>query len=162
MKERREQSDGSKPTALLIQLEFPTWATARAWTYSASYAVQEGLTANGVDCVTVPAIAHTSNASPESWLSQARTLLEGKRFDQLWVWLVHSSLEDAMLEWLARLAPVRFGVVMESLQYDEEDYRHVPQLRGRQALVESQMRYMTHVLVPDELDAESLNARRVT
>jgi len=162
MKERREQSDESKPTALLIQLEFPTWATARAWTYSASYAVQEGLTANGVDCVTVPAIAHTSNASPESWLSQARTLLEGKRFDQLWVWLVHSSLEDAMLEWLAKLAPVRVGVVMESLQYDEEDYRHVPQLRGRQALVESQMRYMTHVLVPDELDAESLNARRVT
>ena len=67
-----------------------------------------------------------------------------------------------MLEWLAKLAPVRVGVVMESLQYDEEDYRHVPQLRGRQALVESQMRYMTHVLVPDELDAESLNARRVT
>jgi GT2 family glycosyltransferase/SAM-dependent methyltransferase/tetratricopeptide (TPR) repeat protein len=162
MKDRREQSDGSKPTALLIQLEFPTWATARAWTYSASYAVQEGLTANGVECVTVPAIAHTSNASPESWLSQAKTLLEGKRFDQLWVWLVHSSLEEGALEWLSTLAPVRVGVVMESLQYDEEDYRHVPQLRGRQTLVESQMRYMTHVLAPDELDAESLNARGVT
>lgn len=154
-------SDRSKPTALLIQLEFSTWSMARAWTYSASYAVQEGLTANGIDCLMVPAVADTNHAAPESWLAQAKTLLEGKRFDQLWVWLVHSSLDEKTLEWLSALAPVRVGVVMESLQYDQEDYRHVPQLRGRQAAVESHMRYLTHVLVPDELDAESLNARGV-
>ena len=152
----------ARPTALLIQLEFPTWATARAWTYSASYAVQEGLTANGVDCMTVPAIATMPSSSPESWLFQARKLLEGKRFDQVWVWLVHSPLDEACLEWISRLAPIRVGVLMESLQYDEDDYRHVPQLRGRQALVEQQIRYMTHVLAPDELDAESLNSRGIT
>jgi GT2 family glycosyltransferase/tetratricopeptide (TPR) repeat protein/SAM-dependent methyltransferase len=151
----------AKPTALLIQLEFPTWATARAWTYSAAYAVQEGLAANGVECVTVPAIATTSSSSPQSWLYQARKLLEGRRFDQVWVWLVHSPLDEACLEWIATLAPIRVGVLMESLQYDEDDYRHVPQLKGRQALVEGQIRYMTHVLAPDEWDAESLNARRI-
>lgn len=155
-------TEQSKPTALLIQLEFPTWATARAWTYSASYAVQEGLTANGIDCVMIPAIAHMPSSSPQSWLSHARKLLEGKRFDQVWVWLVHSPLDETCLEWIATLAPIRVGVLMESLQYDEDDYRHVPQLKGRQALVESQIRYMTHVLAPDELDAESLNARRIT
>jgi GT2 family glycosyltransferase/SAM-dependent methyltransferase/tetratricopeptide (TPR) repeat protein len=152
----------AKPTALLIQLEFPTWATARAWTYSAGYAVREGLTANGVECVTIPAIAHTPSSSPQSWLFHARKLLDGKRFDQVWVWLVHSPLDEPCLEWISTLAPVRVGVLMESLQYDEDDYRHVPQLKGRQALVEGQIRYMTHVLAPDELDAESLNARRIT
>jgi GT2 family glycosyltransferase/SAM-dependent methyltransferase/thioredoxin-like negative regulator of GroEL len=101
------------------------------------------------------------SSSPPSWLFQARKLLEGKRFDQVWVWLVHSQLDEACLEWLSTLAPIRVGVLMESLQYDEDDYRHVPQLRGRQALVERQIRYMTHVLAPDELDAELLNARRI-
>ena len=152
----------AKPRALLIQLEFPTWATARAWTYSAGYAVEEGLTANGIECVTVPAIVNTPGSSPQSWLFHARKLLDGKRFDQVWVWLVHSPLDDDCLEWLSTLAPVRVGVLMESLQYDEDDYRHVPPLRGRQALVERQIRYMTHVLAPDELDAESLNARQIT
>lgn len=155
-------TEQSKPTALLIQLEFPTWATARAWTYSAGYAVQEGLTANGIECTTVPAIVNTPRSSRQSWLFHAKQLLQGKRFDQVWVWLVHSPLDEDCLEWISSLAPIRVGVLMESLQYDEEDYRHVPQLKGRQALVEGQIRYMTHVLVPDELDVESLNARRIT
>lgn len=34
--------------ALLLQLEFPTWKAARPWTYGASFAVAEGLAANGV------------------------------------------------------------------------------------------------------------------
>jgi GT2 family glycosyltransferase/tetratricopeptide (TPR) repeat protein/protein-L-isoaspartate O-methyltransferase len=152
----------ARSTALLIQLEFPTWATARAWTYSAGYAVQEGLTANGIDCVTVPAIVGTPSSSPQSWLCHAKRWLQGKRFDQVWVWLVHSPLDEAYLEWLSTLAPIRVGVLMESLQYDEDDYRHVPQLKGRAALVEQQIRFMTHVLAPDELDAESLNDRRLT
>jgi GT2 family glycosyltransferase/SAM-dependent methyltransferase/tetratricopeptide (TPR) repeat protein len=151
----------AKPTALLIQLEFQTWAEARAWTYSAAYAVQEGLTANGIECITVPAIANTPSSSPQSWLYQARKLLDGRRFDQVWVWLVHSPLDEACLDWISTLAPIRVGVLMESLQYNEEDYRHVPQLKGRQALVERQIRYMTHVLAPDELDAESLNTDRI-
>ena len=36
-----------RPDILLLQLEFPTWAAARPWTYSANFAVREGLSANG-------------------------------------------------------------------------------------------------------------------
>ena len=145
--------------ALLIQLDFPTWAAARPWTYSANFAVQEGLAANGVTCLTVPAIAGTSCSSPASWLYHARTMLAGRRFDQVWLWLIHSPLDQATLEWVAELAPVRVGVLMESLRYDEEDYAWAPQLRLRPGQLESQLPFLTHVLAPDEQDAADLNAR---
>ena len=150
---------GEKQTkALLIQLDFQTWARARAWSYCAAYGVQEGLTANGVECVTVPAIAEHPCASQASWLSHMKTLLSGQRFDQVWIWLVHTPLDEATMEWLSGLAPVRIGVVMESLRYDEEDYRWAPHLRGRRERVDSQLPYLTHVLAPDEQDAADINA----
>lgn len=152
----------SRPTALLLQLEFPTWATARPWTYSANFAVQEGLTAAGLDCVTVPIIAETPCGSPDSWIFHARRLLAGRTFDQVWVWLVHSPLDAETLEWIAGLAPVRVGILMESLRYDPDDYAWAPHLRHRQSHVEGQIRAMTHVLAPDERDADDLNARGVT
>lgn len=145
--------------ALLIQLDFQTWAAARPWTYSAAFGVQEGLTANGIECVTVPAIAENSCSSPASWVYHAKKALAGKRFDQVWLWLVHTPLDPATLEWVAGLAPVRVGVLMESLRYDEEDYAWAPQLRQRQAQLEAQLPYLTHVLAPDEQDAADLNGR---
>ena len=72
-----------RSNALLIQLEFPTWAAARPWTYSANFAVQEGLTANGVTCLTIPAIADTPCSSPASWIYHAKKLLAERRFDQV-------------------------------------------------------------------------------
>jgi len=48
---------------------------------------------------------------------------------------------------------------MESLRYDEEDYAWAPQLRQRQAQLEAQLPYLTHVLAPDEQDAADLNGR---
>ncbi|HEY5932349.1 MAG TPA: hypothetical protein VIT63_05495, partial [Nitrospira sp.] len=107
--------------ALLLQLEFSTWKTARPWTYGASFAVAEGLAAHGVSCLTVPIGPDTQASTPASWLSHARRLLAGRRFDQVWIWLVHASLDPRILEWIAELAPVRIGFVMESLKYEEED-----------------------------------------
>lgn len=147
---------------LLLQLEFPTWAAARPWTYSANFAVQEGLSANGATCVTVPAMAGNPCSSPASWVCHARKVLAGRRFDQVWLWLIHTPLDPATLEWVAELAPVRVGVLMESLRYDEEDYVWAPQLRLRQAQLEAQLPYLTHVLAPDEQDAADLNARKQT
>jgi GT2 family glycosyltransferase len=149
----------ARPTALLLQLEFPTWATARPWTYSANFAVQEGLTANGIDCVTVPIIVDQACSSPASWVCHAKRFLAGRRFDQVWLWLVHTPFDVATLEWVATLAPVRVGVLMESLRYDAEDYAWAPQLKDRPARLEAQLPYLTHVLAPDELDAADLNAR---
>lgn len=144
--------------ALLILLDFQTWATARPWTYSASYAVQEGLMANGVECVTVPAIAEHGCATPASWVYHARKALKGQRFDQVWLWLIHTPLDEATLEWVEELAPVRIGVLMESLRYDEEDYQWAPKLRARLPELQRQLPYLTHVLTPDERDAAELGA----
>ena len=47
---------------LLLQLEFPTWKTARPWTYGASFAVSDGLAANGVTCLTVPIVPEIGRA----------------------------------------------------------------------------------------------------
>ena len=149
----------ARSKALLIQLEFPTWETARPWTYSANFAVQEGLTENGVECVTIPIIAQTPCSSPASWVSHAKKFLAGKRFDQVWLWLVHTPLDTATLEWVADLAPIRIGILMESLSYDAEDYAWAPQLKMRQAQLETQLPYLTHVLAPDEQDATDLTAR---
>ena len=127
--------------ALLIQLEFPTWETARPWTYSANFAIQEGLRANGVECVTVPVIARTTCGSSDSWVYHAKKVLAGERFDQVWLWLVHTPLDEATLEWVAGLAPVRVGILMESLRYEAEDYAWAPQLKLRQGQLDAQLPY---------------------
>ena len=73
--------------------------------------------------MTVPAIAENPCSSPASWVYHARKVLAGQRFDQVWLWLIHTPLDRATLEWVAELAPVRVGVLMESLRYDAEDMR---------------------------------------
>ena len=83
---------------LLLQLEFPTWKTARPWTYGASFAVSDGLAANGVTCLTVPIVPDEAATAPDSWLSHARRMLAGQRFDQVWIWLVHAPLDARVLE----------------------------------------------------------------
>lgn len=145
--------------ALLLQLEFSTWKTARPWTYGASFAVAEGLAAHGVSCLTVPIGPDTQASTPASWLSHARRLLAGRRFDQVWIWLVHASLDPRILEWIAELAPVRIGFVMESLKYEEEDYAWAPELRRRAQVFAEHSEYVTHVLVCDERDASDLAAQ---
>ena len=143
---------------LLLQLEFPTWKQARAWTYPACFGVAEGLRASGVECVTLPLIADPPYSSA-AWLAHMKRIIKGQRFDQVWVWLVHAPLDDAILNWLSELAPVRVGIIMESLQYSEDDYVWAPHLRARQGFVEQQVRALTHVLVPDECDVERTAAR---
>ena len=140
-----------------MQLEFPTWKQARAWTYPACFGVAEGLRASGVECVTLPLIADAPYSS-KTWLAHMKRMVGGQRFDQVWVWLVHAPLDEAILQWLSELAPIRVGIIMESLQYSEEDYAWAPHLRARQGLVEQQVRALTHVLVPDECDVEATTA----
>lgn len=146
------------PKVLLLQLEFPTWAQARAWTYPACFGVGEGLRAAGATCTTLPLFANTS-LSPDRWLEQSRAAVDGQRFDQVWVWLVHAPLTVSILEWISGLAPVRVGIVMESLTYDEADYDWAGHLRGRMQTVAEQASVFTHVLVPDERDVEPLAQR---
>ncbi len=144
---------------LLLQLEFPTWKTARPWTYGASFAVSDGLAANGVTCLTVPIVPDGAATAPDSWLSHARRMLAGQRFDQVWIWLVHASLDPHVLDWITTLAPVRVGFFMESLRYEEEDYRWAPELRSRHVEFSRQLQFLTHALLVDERDVEELTAQ---
>ncbi|MFQ5828089.1 MAG: glycosyltransferase [Candidatus Methylomirabilia bacterium] len=152
-------SPSARPRVLLIQLEFANWAKARSWSYIANFAIEEGLRANGVDCLTIPAIHGLPDTLAESWLSHARELCAGKQFDQVWTWLIHVEYEQSFLEWIATLAPVRVGLLMESLRYDPAAYMFAPHLRERPSLVERQIRYMTHVLAGDEHDVDEINSR---
>ena len=150
-------ADTVKPKVLLVQLEFSKWAQAKAWSYVGNFAVEDGLRANGCECVTLPVFCDVPDNSPSSWLHHAKDLLAGQRFDQVWVWLVHNRYSEACLEWIAELAPVRVGVIMESLRYSEDDCLRWSHLRERARFVERQLNYMTHALVADEHDADLLN-----
>ncbi len=145
-----------KPTALLIQLEFPTWKLARPWTYSANFAVQDALTQLGVECLTIPAIP----GEQRSWLSFARSICQNKTFDQVWVWLVHYHYDESLLDWISTIAPIRIGVLMESLHYGTEAYENSPGLIERPRIVARQIKALTHVLTFDERDAEDMNASK--
>ncbi len=143
---------------LFIPLEFLRWQQGRSMTYASQLALEEGFHANGVGVVTLPALWDHPSSAPGSWLSRAKSLLAGQQFDQIWVTLVHSHFEEDFLEWLRTLAPVRIGFVVESLEYTAEECQAQPDLKGRRAYVEHQMRAMTHVLTMDEYDAERINA----
>ncbi|MDR4472158.1 MAG: hypothetical protein MRJ92_05750 [Nitrospira sp.] len=73
--------------------------------------------------------------SSTAWLAHMRRMITGQQFDQVWVWLVHAPLDDAILNWVSELAPIRVGIIMESLQYSEDDYTWAPHLRARQGFV---------------------------
>jgi radical SAM superfamily enzyme YgiQ (UPF0313 family)/SAM-dependent methyltransferase len=157
-----EHAAGSGRRSLLyLSLEFPAWRQARSWSYSANLGFEEGFRANGIDVLTIPAMHGAQAASPASLLRRIRDLCAGRRFDQAWIELVHSPLDEELLSFLATLAPVRVGILGESLRYRPEAYEEAPHLRERSAAVEGRLRYMTHALVGDERDAQSPDLRKL-
>lgn len=143
---------------LLIAPEFLTWDLAKHLSYNCSVALEDGLRSFGIDVVTVPPVTpHSSfeirSHQPVGWLRYAPQLLEGERFDQVWIELCHNHLPFPTLEWLASLAPVRLGFVWESLRYSEADVQANPFLRYRESLVSQRFPFMTHLCVADQRDA---------
>ena len=139
-----------------------SWERARSWSYITQLGLEEGFQANGVEYLTIPAIQEFPSSAPESWLRYARDLCSGKHFDQVWLEIVHSNLDETFLEWLATVAPIRIGIIPESLTYYPDEYEFVPHLKKRKELIESRYPYLTHVLAGDERDAEDINARYLT
>lgn len=150
-----------KLRVLLIQLEFEDWFSSRSWSYTGSYAVGEGLVANGVETFILPAIGRIPPHSPASWLRMAREMCQDQQFDQVWLWLLHVPYDDSFLDWISEVAPVRVGVVCESLHYHAHETAEAGDLDIRKKIVIGQMRAVTHVLCVDERDAEYLNAEEV-
>ncbi len=143
---------------LLVLLDFPRWEEARAWSYTGSYALVDGLEANGVDVSILPAYGRMPSFSPASWLSRARYLYEGESFDQVWIWLLHVPYDDDFLGWIAGLAPVRLGLICESLVYGPNECTAYPPLKDYRSVVLRQIKELklTHVLAVDEADVAEI------
>jgi len=137
---------------LFLALEFPQWKEARHVSYAAQLGMEEGLRELGVDCFTI--------TTP--WFSEARALCAGRRFDQVWIEVArHDVLENPWLEWMASLAPVRLGLLAESLEYGSEETAIFPELAARNDATRRRLRYVTHVAACDEHDAANLKASRI-
>ena len=138
---------------LFITLERRKWRKARQNAYTAQLGYEEGFRAHGFQTTTI--------TTP--WLPRARTLLRGKRFDQVWLEILHTRFpDDDFLAWVAELAPVRIGYVQESLEYSAEECAQWPALEQWthwKDTVENRLSCLTHILTGDERDARSLSAR---
>lgn len=146
---------------LFIPLEFMDWSRARYFSNFFSLGFEDGFKANGIDFMTLPNLCGQSFGIPGDdarsyWLDKARALCRGMKFDQVWVEAVHTHLNDAILDWISGLAPVRLALVGESLDYDAEAVRQAPHLLQRRAMVEKRLAAFTHCLVADEMDVGRL------
>lgn len=132
---------------LYIALELPYWSLARQWSYSAQLAFEEGFSENNVDCFTVTTI----------WLSRLKEICAGRQFDQVWIEVAHTEIDRSLLEWIAGLAPVRVGLIYESLEYSPEECDLNPNFKRMRSIVEKRLKYLTHVVAVDENDVERIN-----
>jgi MoaA/NifB/PqqE/SkfB family radical SAM enzyme len=137
---------------LFVQHELYKWQRAKMWGYTWHLGLEEGLRANDVDLFTL--------MTP--WIPRAKELCAGRKFDQVWINdITHSfepggcggyQLQEKDFEWLASLAPVRLGFIMESLEYTPVEHRGNPALAYARYSLEKTGKYMTHIMTPDEKD----------
>lgn len=156
---RRTASISSrKPKILFLCTESTTWMGAPSnWSYTAQLGLEEGFAASGVDYFTVPGFHQIAPSSFGSWFESARAICAGRSFDQVWIELAHGSYDADFLDWISGLAPVRVGLLAESLRFYPDVCTHYPQVADRrQSLVDERLRYMTHALAEDEKDAEAI------
>src|SRR3972149_745367 len=135
-------SSNHKLRILYLSLEFSRWRRARQWSYATNLGLEEGLLACGVQVLTI--------TTP--WFSRAQEICAKKKFDQVWIEIVHNDLEETFLEWVASLSPIRIGMITESLTYSSDVHEKEPTLEERKHKVERRLNYMTHALVCDEKD----------
>ena len=144
---------------LFLPLEIGEWKQARHLAYPAQLGLEEGLAASGVEFLTLPSVRGLSLAARTAWVRQLRERCAGRRFDQVWLEIVHSEWDEESLRWIAELAPKRVGFLMESLRYDDQAVAIAPYLQQRQALVEERLPFLTHLVAVDEKDVADLNER---
>ena len=146
---------------LYVQHDMLVWSSARQWSYTTHMAYVDGLRAHGHDVLVV---------LTSCWAA-ARQLVGDHRFDQVWVndvthilgqrpaWEAPPPFTEEDFAWLARLAPVRVGIVMETLHYDACDYAEVPELGRRVPLMQRVvLPHITHFCVVDEADVRHVEA----
>lgn len=153
-------SNSKNPHILFIPLEFPAWADASHWSYIGGLGLEEGLEANGAEYLTIPAMYKTPSTISTSWLNHARRICAGRSFDQVWLEISHSDLDEPILDWLSKIARTRVGFICESLETDPGEWVTNPKgTERRLKAVERALPYLTHVIAVDEVDVESFNAQ---
>ncbi len=148
---------GGRPRILACMLEFDQWSMGRTWSYAASHAVIDGLRSQMARVVVVPSLLRAGDPTSNPWIEAAPAILKDERFDQVWVWITHSHYPPAFWDWIRDIAPVRVGVLMESLRYAPQEIADIPVLGERFEAVAAQLRHMTHVLSYDERDVAEIN-----
>ena len=143
MTKDRTVFNGRRLRILLIQAENLTWPHARSYPYCLNFAFEEGLQAKGVEVLML--------MTP--WFKHLDQIGAGRHFDQVWVNdLTHFCHIDASLEQIVNLAPIRVGLVTESVECHPQEYEAFPWLRERRARIDAQFQYVTHVAAVDEQD----------
>jgi hypothetical protein len=143
---------------LLVTLEFPRWTEASRWAYPANMGMESALICNDVDYYLLPA-THGYGGKVKFWIDYAHSLLRGRKFDQVWLEIVHSAFDEEVLGYLCSLAPVRLGWAFESLVLRPEEWRNNPNAcRIREAALAKRLPLLTHLLTMDEVDAARLRA----
>lgn len=151
--------NNSRLQILYLPLEFPRWVDAKHWSYIGGLGFEEGLAAHGVEYVIVPALHQALPSSSTSWLDHIRTICAGRRFDQIWLEVCHSDLDERLLDSLSKMAPVRLGFICESVETDPGEWVTNPKgTQRRLKAVERTLQYLTHVVAVDEVDVERFNA----
>jgi hypothetical protein len=140
----------SGKNVLLLIMELPRWKCGRSVSYCSQLGLEEALQSNGVETFTI--------TTP--WFPRLDELCAGRRFDQIWIDIVHSWQgpkifdQTNFLEKLVELAPIRLGLLPESLTYDAEEIVGEPALAARFSQVVSRSKCLTHIATSDEKDAE--------
>lgn len=162
--ETSQNTAHSRPRVLFISLESRNWRDASHWPYDSNLCFEEGFKANGMDWFTIPAQSIYETTSPPeiTWLSHIKQICTGKQFDQVWMEIVHSHIDNAVMEWLATIAPVRVGLVVESMDMDPRELtQNAVVANARKDNLGKHLEYMTHVIAVDELDVARLNKRGI-
>jgi hypothetical protein len=103
------------PRILFIFLEFPNWRLGRSLAYPVQMGLEQTLRQSGADVFSVPSLFRMDNNSRGNWLSRLQGMVGERKYDQVWIEAVHADFDEQFLSWVATLAPVRLGMVMESL-----------------------------------------------
>ncbi|MEX0830875.1 MAG: glycosyltransferase [Nitrospirales bacterium] len=119
-----------------------------------NFGIAKALKDKGIETFTIPIIPDQNLEFQMSWLGRAKELCRGMKFEQVWVWLLHYQYNQEILEWLSGLAPIRIGILVESMQYEEEECIQAPIFKKRTEIIRQQVQCLTHVLTSDENDLE--------
>ena len=138
---------------LHLPLEFSSFFSAKKLSYPVGIGMVEGFEGNKISHLTIPIMYFD-----QLWLYKLKELVGDRKFDQVWLEVVHSSISEYTLEWLTSVAPVRIGFVIENMDITPGEFKDNP--IGTQRRVDNlnqKLPYLTHTMVVNAIDVTNFN-----